>query len=187
MKEKILIDLDDTIIVDSWKELTEEYLGEPIDLDSLEPGTYVNFGLETPEFINYFIEHDLYDYGYLDAYIVDSIKKLSEHYDVYIASSFIAPGMPETNAIFAKRKMDFLQKKFSFLGDSKFLLVACKNMIEVDISIGDSMSDQIGKKQNFLLTRYHNKHISNEELSKKNSIRVSSWKELMRYFEENNI
>ncbi len=182
--EKLLIDLDDTIIIDSWKELTEDYLKESIDLDSLKPGTYVNFGLTTPAFIQFFMEHDLYDYGRLDEFIVESIKKLSEHYDVYIASIFITPGMPEVSSIFAKRKIDFLRKHFSFLGEDKFLILGSKNMLDVDISIGDSMSDQIGKKKNFLLTRYHNKHISLEEILNKNVIRVNSWKELMEYFDK---
>ena len=57
-------------------------------------------------------------------------------------------------------------------------------MINVDISIGDSMSDQIGKKRNFLFTRYHNRHIKEDVLKEKNSIRVDSWKELASYFEE---
>lgn len=186
MKEKMLIDLDDTIIVDSWKELTEEYLKKTIDLDSLKPGTYVNSGLISPEFTKYFLEHNLYDYGKLDSYVVDSIKELSKRYDVYISSIFVTPGMPEISSIFAKRKIDFLNEYFPFLGEDKFLILGSKNMIEVDISIGDSMSDQIGKKQNFLLTRYHNMHISKEEISKKNSIRVNSWKELMEYFDKNN-
>ncbi len=186
MKEKLLIDLDDTILVDAWKELTEEYLNKTIHLESLEPGTYVNSKLTTPEFISFVLERNLYDYGKLDSYVVDSIKELSKYYDVYIASIFVTPGMQEISSILAKRKIDFLNQYFSFLGEDKFLILGSKNILEVDISIGDSMSDQIGKKQNFLFTRYHNKHISNEELSKKNSIRVSSWKELMEYFEEKN-
>ena len=56
MREKILVDIDDTIMLDSWKELTEEYLGKKIDLDSLAPGTYVNTGLVSPEYAQYFKE-----------------------------------------------------------------------------------------------------------------------------------
>lgn len=184
MKEKILIDLDDTIIVDSWKELVEEYLGHKVDLDSLEPGTYINNGLTSSDFIEYFMAHNLYDYGFLDSFVVDFIKWLSIHYDVYIASIFITPGMSSTSSLFAQRKIDFLQKHFSFLGEKKFLILGSKNMIDVDISIGDSMSDQIGKNRNFLLTRYHNKHITEEDLKRTNSIRVDTWKELATYFKE---
>lgn len=184
MKEKVLIDLDDTIVVDSWKELTENYLGHSIDLDSLKPGTYVNQNLVSKDFSEFFITHNLYDYGFLDPFVVDFIRKLSHHYDVYIASIFTIPGLSETSSIFAQRKIEFLQKHFEFLGEEKFLIIGGKNMIDVDISIGDSMSDQIGKKKNFLLTRYHNKHITQEELQKKNSIRVDSWRELTTYFPE---
>lgn len=184
MKEKVLIDLDDTIIVDSWKKLVEEYLGHSVDLNSLEPGTYVNKGLTSSDFIEYFMSHNLYDYGFLDPFVIEFIKKLSVHYDVYISSIFITPGMSSTSSIFAKRKIEFLQEHFSFLEEEKFLIIGSKNMLDVDISIGDSMSDQIGKKRNFLLTRYHNKHINEEELQKKNSIRVNTWKELANYFPE---
>ncbi len=184
MREKILVDIDDTIMLDSWKELTEEYLGRKIDLDSLAPGTYVNTGLVSPEYAQYFKEHNLYDYGFLAPDVVECIKKLSRHYDIYIASSFFTPGLPEISSIFAKRKVDFLKKYFSFLKEDRFLILGSKSLLDVDISIGDSMSDQIGKKRNFLLTRYHNKHLSDEELYQKSSIRVNSWKELMKYFDE---
>ncbi len=184
MKEKLLIDLDDTIVIDSWKELVEEYLGHSIDVNSLEPGSYINKNLTSEDFINYFMIHNLYDYGYLDSFTIEFIKKISEHYDVYIASIFITPGIESTSSIFCKRKIEFLQKHFPFLGEEKFLILGSKNMINVDISIGDSMSDQIGKKRNFLFTRYHNRHIKEDVLKEKNSIRVDTWKELASYLEE---
>ncbi len=183
MKEKILIDLDDTILMDAWKELTEDYLGHSIDLDSLAPNTYVNTGLTSLEFSKFFLEHNLYDYGSLEPNVIESIQKLSKNYDVYIASSFVVPDLPDISSIFAKRKIDFLKTTFPFLEEKRFI-IGNKDLLDVDISIGDSMSDQIGKKKNFLLTRYHNKHIKEEELQKENSIRISTWKELMKYFDE---
>ena len=180
MKEKILIDLDDTITTGTMEQLCKDFLGYEIDKDSLIPGQYINQQITSPYFVDFFLKHNLYDYDGTDQYVINCIKELDKKYDIYIASVYHYPNMPEVSSIMIKRKLEHLKKYFGFLGEKKFLLVGDKSILNFDISIGDSLNDQIGKKRNFLITRYHNKHLSEELLNNYNSIRVESWHDIMK-------
>lgn len=183
MKERILIDVDDTLCIDAMQEICEEYLGKEIDTSLIPSGIYINQVIDSPEFRRYFLDHNLYDYGKTEQYTVESVKKLSIKYDVYIATTYHYPNAEEFSTRMLPRTLEYLKKHFPFLGENKFLFVGDKSVLNFDISIGDSLSDMIGKKQNFLLTRYHNKDISEDDLQNRRAIRVNDWKEIMDVLE----
>lgn len=179
MKERVLIDIDGTICIGAMLELCEEYLGEKIDITTIPVGLYINQVIDSLEFRKYFLGHNVYDYGITEQYTIDSIRELSSIYDVYIATIYHYPDAPEFSSIMLPRKLEYLKKYFSFLGEKKFLFVGDKSVLDFDISIGDSLSDMIGKKDNFLLTTYHNKDINDDELKNRNITRVDDWKDIM--------
>ena len=47
-----------------------------------------------------------------------------------------------------------------------------------DIRIDDRLNNLSGATTKLLFTAWHNKDLSKEELKKKNTIRVNSWKEI---------
>ncbi|MDD3187086.1 MAG: hypothetical protein PHD02_01270 [Bacilli bacterium] len=178
--KRIVFDLDDTLLVEAMKGIAEEFLKKEINLDEISDGRYINQFINDPLFDKYLIDKNLYDFGFIKEGTIDLLHKLSEDYDVYIASTYFFPGLEESSSVFLKRKFEFLRKNFGFLGYSKFLFVGDKKIFDFDYAVGDSLSDMIGR-QNFLVTSYHNKQYNDDVLKQCNSVRIDDICELEKF------
>ena len=181
--KKIIIDLDDTITEKGFIRMVNEFLGTNYKQE--DSGTYYVNDLipkdRMDEWVEFFKERNVYDYANIIEGAKDTLKKLNEKYDVYVATAFVFRDRPEISGKIAKDKFDFFIKEFPFLNKRNIIMINNKDMLVADIRIDDSMNKLNGKAEKKLMyTAYHNKNITNKELEERGIIRVDSWKDIER-------
>ena len=179
--KKLVIDLDDTITEKGFIRMVNEFLGTNYEQE--DSGTYYVNDLipkeRMDEWVDFFEKRNVYDYTNIIEGAKETIKKLTEKYDVYIATSFVFRDKPEISGKIAYDKFNFIIKEFPFLNMRNIIMINNKDMLNVDIRIDDSMKKIKGPaEQKLLFTAYHNKNISNEELDKEGIKRVNTWSEI---------
>ena len=176
--KKLVIDLDGTILFDSIIDLINEMDGTNYKSEELGLTRYLNLEYKDQDRLNkYMLEHNIYDYGYIEDNCIEIIKKLSSIYQVYIVTGYYW-GQKENSDIMIARKFNFLKENFSFLGYDRFYFVGDKKIISADIAIGDDLVDLVGAEKNLLVTAYYNKHITDDELTNYKATRVKNWEEI---------
>ena len=66
-----------------------------------------------------------------------------------------------------------------FINPENYIFTSNKECIKAEIKIDDKISNLEGNSElKLLITAYHNKNISNEELKEKNIIRVNNWNDI---------
>ena len=125
------------------------------------------------EYNKFLNSKNIYENAHILPNAIESIKKLSEYYNIIICSACINPYDVENSGKYFKDKYDFLIKTLPFLKPESFIFTNTKNIIKADIQIDDRVSNLVNDIPiKILFPSYHNKEIADEYLSSKNIIRA---------------
>lgn len=180
-KKTIMIDMDDVIVDCGFLYLVNEFLGT-----NYKDGDITTYYIQDiipkqkfEDFKKFFKTKNMYEYVKFLPNALETIKKLSEVYDVYIVTSHLIAFYPEMIGDYLKYKFNFLHKKLSFMKPQNFVFLCNKELFKADVKIDDRLSNLKGdSKVKFLMNAYHNKNITDMELKKENVKRVNNWKEI---------
>ncbi len=179
--KKLLIDMDDVICDDGFMSIVNEFLGtnyKPEDAHSY----YINDLIPKEKFddwVKYFEERNVYDYGSMKKDAREVIEKLNKVYETYIITAYVFRDKPEISGDQLRNKFNYLRKNLPFVAPSQYIFISNKALVDGDIRIDDRVSNLEGKAEmKLLINAYHNRDISDEELAKKNIKRVDNWKEI---------
>ena len=178
MKKKIMVDLDEVIVnQDGWLYVVNSYLNTKYTTEDIKD-YYIQDLVpkeKMDDFVKYFETQNTYDYCELNEGCYEVLKELSDKYDVYICSAYLYRDDIGHSANFLKYKFEFLRRNLPFLDPGKYIFTDDKSIINCDIKIDDKIDNLNNANTKLLFTCYHNKGISNEELTKNNITRVNSW------------
>lgn len=179
--KKILIDMDDTILVDCYLEVVNKYLDTNYTYDDID-GYWVDEIIpkdKQEDYLDYFYNHtNIYDYGHVQEDAIEVIEKLNRYYDVLICSAYIDNRDLEKSPNILVHKHNWLIKNLPFIKPENFIFTNRKDVIPTDIKIDDKIENLKTCDTKLLITAYHNKNISDAELKEKNIIRVNNWKDI---------
>ncbi|MBQ3021062.1 MAG: hypothetical protein IJD92_02410 [Bacilli bacterium] len=176
--KKVMIDMDNVLTDTDFFEIIEEYVGEKIDFDNV--GFYLQdvLGDKKEDFFNKFKYMNLYKKSTLLPDCYEVLKKLNEHYEIYICTDYVWKEIKEFAGDNLKNKYEFLYRELDFINPKNFIFACNKSLINCDIKIDDKIENILDAKTKILFTAYHNKKISDKELKDKEIIRVNNWNEL---------
>lgn len=179
--KKILIDIDDTILIDCYLDIVNKFLNTNYtynDISGYWVDTIVPKELEK-EYLDYIYNKiNIYDYGKVSDNAISVIKDLCKYYEVFICSAYIDERAIKDCANFLVDKHNWLVDNLPFINPENFIFTNRKDVIEVDIIIDDKIENLNNASVKLLMSAYHNKNISDYELNNKNIIRVNSWNDV---------
>ena len=179
--EKLIVDMDDVITEKGFIRMINEFLGTNYIQE--DAGSYYINDLipkdRMNEWVEFYSKKNVYDYANIVEGAKETLEKLNEKYDLYIATAFVFRDAPEVSGKTLQDKYDFLCENFPFIDPHKFIFISNKELLDADIRIDDSPKKLMGKARlKLLFTAYHNVNMTDEELKENNFIRVNSWKEV---------
>ena len=181
LMKTIMVDMDDVLTYGNFSKILEDYLGYKPDYDNIK-SYYIQdiLGDKKDDFFRKFKDMDMYEKATLlpDSYEV--LKELSKHYKIYICTDYIWREIIEFAGNNLKNKYNFLYKKLDFIEPKNFIFVGDKSIVNCDIKIDDKLNNIEGAKTKLLFTAWHNKDLTEEELTKQNIIRVNNWKDIQK-------
>ena len=181
----ILIDVDDVVCENHFVPVVNEYLGKnykeedfgnvKIELE-LFPDTDSRY-----KFYDYYVSVDSYDGIELKPGAGEVLEKLIKNNRVILVTS----GCHYENSLAMGRqfgdKWRFLLNKLPFFPPQNIIFANQKDLIKGDIIVEDRVENMKGEyEKKILFTAFHNKNITDEELSQKNIIRVDDWHQLYK-------
>ena len=175
-KKSILLDVDDVICFAGFLDYANEFMNTNYEIDDIK--TYYIDDTIIPqnkikEYNKFLNSKNIYENAHILPNAIESIKKLSEYYNIIICSACINPYDVENSGKYFKDKYDFLIKTLPFLKPESFIFTNTKNIIKADIQIDDRVSNLVNDIPiKILFPSYHNKEIADEYLSSKNIIRA---------------
>lgn len=189
-KKSIMIDMDEVIVKGRFSDFLNEFLGG-VDFEKLN--TFYRQDLikgREKEFKEIYQFRNLYkndDNSYVEPLpnCVETIEKLNENYDIYVATAYIWNEDVIDASTNLKNKYDYLKHFFPFIDPNKFIFIADKTKIKFDIGIDDRPKFLTNCNKKLLFTEFRNEKISKEELEKDNIIRVNNWLEIKKILIEN--
>lgn len=179
--KKILIDIDDTMLVDCYLEAVNKFLNTNYTYDDIDGYWVDNIVPEEmqEEYLDYFYNQiNIYEYGRIQENVIEVIEQLNKYYDILICSAYIDHRDLENCSKILVWKHKWLIKNLPFIKPENFIFTNRKDVIPTDIKIDDKLENLKNCDTKFLITAYHNKNISKEELNNQNIIRVNNWSEI---------
>lgn len=179
--KKIAIDMDDVICDGGYIKLVNKFLKKEYTLQDVK-GYYIQDLIpeeRMQEWKEFYNKHNLYEHVQFlpDAYEV--IKKLNEHYEVYVLTAYVNRDFPENSGKILEQKYEWLYNELPFLDPNKYIFTTNKENIKCDIRIDDKLSNLEGEASlRLLFSAYHNLTYTLEELKEKKVVRVNNWKEI---------
>lgn len=181
--KKLIIDMDDVICERNFIDMVNDFLGSNYTQEEIG-SYYINDIIpkeKEKEWINFFANNNVYEYGMQCENAVEIIKKLNNIYDIYIVSAYAFRDDESLSGKCLKDKFDYLYKNLPFIEPKKYIFANNKEIIKADIRIDDSIKNLEGDADiKLLYTAYHNKSISDKELEEKNIIRVNNWNDIYK-------
>lgn len=179
--KKILIDIDDTILVDCYLEVVNQYLHANYTYKDID-GYWVDDIVpkeRQKEYLDYFYNQiDIYEHGQIQENVIEVIEELNKYYDVLICSAYIDHRDLENCSKILVCKHKWLIHNLPFIKPENFIFTNRKDVIPTDIKIDDKIENLETCETKLLITAYHNENISEEELKEKNITRVNNWNEI---------
>ncbi len=176
--KKILIDMDDTILEDCYLEVVNQYLNKNYtynDIDDYWVDNIVPAELQG-KYLDYFYNDiDIYEYGRVKEKAIQVIEELNKYYDVLICSAYVDSRDIKNCPKILLYKHKWLIENLPFIKPENFIFTSRKDVIPTDIKIDDKIENLKTCDTKLLITAYHNKNISEEELKENNIIRVDNW------------
>lgn len=183
MKKKVLLlDIDEVFCFSGFLEAVNEYLNTNYVIDDFT-SYYIDEAAipkeRMPDFNEFIKGRNLYANPFILPGAIESIKLLSEEYDIYVCSSCVNPFDIEGSGKIFADKYNMLLKYLPFIDPSHFIFTGAKHMFKADVQIDDRLSNldnDITTK--ILFPSYHNKNITPEELESRGAIRAGyDWRE----------
>lgn len=189
--DTIVFDLDDVLVKDAFfyvfKEFYKIHFGEELNKEALGTGYYYEKTIfkddddAIEKFHQYFLQHDMYDYGVIEEGALDLLKTLSKTHDVCIFTTPILDGKPYESGILFKNKYEFLCTTFPFISPNNFILGRNKSIISSKYMVDDRVDNLTGNIEiKMLYTARHNESISDRELYEKGIFRVSNMEDIRK-------
>ena len=175
-KKNILLDVDEVICFAGFLDYANEFMNTNYELDDIK--TYfiddtIILQNKIKEYNKFLNSKNIYENAHILPNAIESIKKLSEYYNIIICSACINPYDVENSGKYFKDKYDFLIKTLPFLKPESFIFTNTKNIIKADIQIDDRVSNLVNDIPiKILFPSYHNKEVADEYLASKNIIRA---------------
>ena len=175
-KKNVLLDVDDVICFAGFLDYANEFMNTNYEIDDIK--TYYIDDTIIPqnkikEYNKFLNSKNIYENAHILPNAIESIKKLSEYYNIIICSACINPYDVENSGKYFKDKYDFLIKTLPFLKPENFIFTNTKNIIKADIQIDDRVSNLVNDIPiKILFPSYHNKEVADEYLASKNIIRA---------------
>lgn len=176
----ILIDVDDVICTNHFVPVVNKYLGSNYSEDDF---SIIKFEIdlfpndkERNKFYDFYVSVDSYEYSELKPYAYEVIKKLTENNRVILLTSAIHYERALDMSRQFTDKFKFLLNKLPFFPAENIIFSNQKDLLKADVIIDDRTQNLKGDYEyKFLFTCFHNKNISNEELSTQKIIRANDW------------
>ena len=141
-KRKILLDCDEVICFSGFLEAVNDFLGTTYEIDDFTD-YYIDEAAIPPtrmgDFIKFINERNMYEHAHILPGAIETIKRLSEVYEIYICSSCVNPlDFLGSGRMFAD-KYDFLLTKLPFINPENFIFTSAKHLFKADIKIDDRL------------------------------------------------
>ena len=177
-----MVDVDEVICTSSLLDEMNKFLGTNYKLDDFHE-YYIDDILGSDENKDKFYDSiknvDLYENAIIMDDAKEVLEKLSKKYEICICSNCVMYRNEINSGIFYKHKYDFLIKNFPFLNPENFIFTGTKNLFKADVQIDDRLNNLQGDiTTKLLFDSYHNRNISDEELSATGVKRIHNWKEI---------
>ncbi len=175
----LMIDMDNVITNNQFTLFLEEFLNKKLDFNTMNV-KYRQDVIEgkEEEFRDIYQYKNLYENAPLLEGCYETIKRLSEKYDIYIVTSYIWGKDIIDPAENLKNKFNYLKEKLPFIKTNNYIFAQNKKIMHFDISIDDRLSGLENADFKILFNSWSNKSISEEYLSENNIIRVNNWSEI---------
>jgi len=177
-----MIDLDDTITIDTYLTVVNNYLKTKYTYDDIKDYWVDEIvpDEKMDEYLKYiYNDIDMYDYAKISPNAKNVIEELSKYYEVVICSAYIDHRSINDCAKLLTHKHNWLYENLPFINPNNYIFTSNKECINAEIKIDDKISNLEGDAElKLLITAYHNKNISDEELKEKNIIRVNNWNDI---------
>ena len=179
-RKTLLIDVDECICFGGFLDAVNEFLKTNYVIDD-----FTNYYIEVEafqdedekfiEFQEYLMNRNLYENAYVLPNAIEVIERLNKVYDVYILSSCINVFKKTSSGRLFKDKFDFLIKTLPFISPDKYIFTSSKHLFVADSIIDDKLSNlENSSKEKILFPSYHNKNVSDTDLSNKGVIRAGT-------------
>lgn len=190
MGKTILVDVDDVICQDHYFYSVNEYLektGRSVikDFDDKWPYHYEKeiFKEENDleDFYRHFLSDDVYRGTKPVPGAIEALKVLNEKHDVYLVT---ATTRKRENAREFTDKFFWILNHLPFFDPQKIIMINHKHLLKGDVIIDDRLKNLKNDiKTKILFTAYHNKSITQDELTAAGAVRVSDWDEVLKFLE----
>lgn len=175
-KKNVLLDVDEVICFAGFLDYANEFMNTNYEIDDIKT-YYIDDTIilqnKIKEYNKFLNSKNIYENAHILPNAIESIKKLSEYYNIIICSACINPYDVENSGKYFKDKYDFLIKTLPFLKPESFIFTNTKNIIKADIQIDDRVSNLVNDIPiKILFPSYHNKEVADEYLASKNIIRA---------------
>ncbi len=177
MKRKLMIDMDDVICSGGFLKLVNQFLGTNYTEKDV-PGYYVQSLIpdeKKEEYLDFFMQKNMYDYCDLHPFAVEIIKELNEEFEAFIGTSYIIPKREAESGIILYHKHNYLQENLPFINPLNYVFVGNKDILNCYVKIDDKLENLKNAKRKLLYTAYHNKYIDDNYLENNNIERVDNW------------
>lgn len=188
-KKTLLLDIDEVFCFSGFLEAVNEFLGTSYVIDDFT-SYYIDEAVipkeRFDEFNQFLKGRNLYEKAFILPGAIETIKALSEEYDIYVCSSCINPFDVEGSGKLFADKYNMLLEHLPFIDPGHFIFTSSKHMFRADVQIDDRLSNlDESIETRILFPSYHNKDISDEELRSKGIIRAGydwrdGWDEIRR-------
>lgn len=182
-RKSIMVDMDEVIVKGRFSEFLDEFLGG-VDFSKLTSFNRQELikGREE-EFAKIYAKKSLYhnDDGSFVEPIPNApevIKKLSEHYKIYVVTAYNWPGKVIDSADNLKYKFEYLSHFLPFIDPNNFIFMTEKTKIKFDIGIDDRPIYLESCDTKLLFSEFRNEKITKEELDSQGMTRVDTWLEI---------
>ncbi len=180
--KRIMIDMDDTITIDGYINIVNKFLKTNYTYDDI-PAYWVDEIVpekKLPKYLDYFYNKiNIYDYVKINEGAIEVIEELTKYYEVVICSAYTDYRYIEDCVNIVTFKHKWLLKNLPSINPDNFIFTSNKECIKAEIKIDDKINNLEGDAEvKLLMTAYHNKNITKEELKEKNIIRVNDWNDV---------
>lgn len=189
-RKVLLLDVDEVICFSGFVEAVNAFLGTNYVVDDFTDYYIDEVAIpkdRLEEFTRFKRSINFYENPHMLPNAVEVIRELNDIYDIYICSSCVCPFDKEGSGKMFSDKYNFLLKVLPFIDPEKrFIFTGAKHLIKADIQIDDrlpNLDNDVAVK--ILFPSYHNKDITDEELTSKKVIRAGNdwrngWSEVKR-------
>lgn len=182
-RKSIMIDMDEVIVKCRFSDFIDEFLGG-VSFNKLN-GYYRQDLIKgrEKEFAEIYQHRSLYktdDGEFLNPFpnCIETLKKLSKYYDIYVVTSYVWIGEVINAASNLKHKYEYLEHFLDFIDCNNFIFTQHKTNMKFDIGIDDRPQNLLNCDKRLLFTEFRNEKLLKEELEKDNIIRVDNWLEV---------